>query len=224
MRKIFVPLLLIGLAFGLLQVQDQIKGLRSVSTFVSLVAWAEESSVSIEAFDNDGNLIGKAAGVIISPEGLVLTAGHVVNNATVFKVISSDGSEFSSSKKFNKEGIVDIGFIKLDVSYELPFSHLGNYNDLRKGQDVFIIGNPFGLRLSVMKGIISAFDRDISLFGERPTMQLDISAFPGNSGSPVFDMQGRVIGVFVGQRLGYDSMGIAYAVDVIKELIKDLEL
>lgn len=176
---------------------------------VSLIKRVDPSVVYIEAVDEYGTFIWSGSGVIICPDGLILTAGHVVDGAEAFKIVLSDGREFWSNKSYLSD-VTDVGLIWIDAE-KLPFSSLGNSDNLRKGEEVFIIGCPFGIRLrnTVTAGIISGLERGSDgFFGEKLIIQSDSQSWPGNSGGPVYNMQGRVIGILVGGYWGADGISL----------------
>jgi S1-C subfamily serine protease len=143
-----------------------------------------------------------------------------------------DGREFWSKSSWHRSEISDVGFIQLkdkpcqighpdDISEKLPISYPGNSSGLRKGDDVFIVGCPFGyeLRFTVTKGIVSGFKRDFGgYFGKKMLIQVDAQSWPGNSGGPVYDMRGQIAGILVGGYYGADGIGLVVPVDTIKAL------
>lgn len=204
-------------------------------SLVQVIQRVDPSVVYIEAYGNyephdeygfnrhSCDKLWSGSGVIISENGLVLTAAHVVDGADKFKIILPDGREFWSENTWHRSEISDVGFIQLDISEKLPISYLGKSDRLRKGEDVFIIGCPYGydLRFSVTKGIVSGLERDCDgFFGEKFILQVDAASYPGNSGGPIYNMQGQVIGILVGGYSGgYDNIGLCIPVDVIQGIL-----
>lgn len=193
------------------------------SNLVSLIKQVDPSVVYVEACDYEGNPIWSGSGVIISENGLILTAGHVVKGAGVFKIILSDGREFWTDKSYLSD-VTDAGLIQIDAN-GLPFSHIGNSDDLCKGKKVFIVGSPFGLKLknTVTVGIISGLKRDIDFFGEKLIIQSDAQSWPGDSGGPVFNMNGRVIGILVGGYWGVDGISLCIPSNICRLVINIYE-
>jgi len=186
---------------------------------VSLIRTVDPSVVYVEAVDEYGDRLWSGSGVIISSDGLVLTAGHVIDGAVAFKVILPDGQEFWSNKSY-LSNITDVGLIQIDAE-KLPFSHIGNSDNLRKGEEVFIIGSPLGFNLfnTVTAGIISGLKRDIDFFGEKLMIQSDSASFSGNSGGPVYNMQGRVVGVLVGGYGYYDNISLVIPSNICRLVV-----
>ena len=185
-------------------------------SLVSLIKRVDPSVVYVETIDEYGSRLWSGSGVIISSYGLILTAGHVIDRAEAFKIILPDGREFWSNESY-LSNITDVGLIRIDAE-KLPFSYLGNSDNLRKGEEVFIIGSPLGIELqnTVTAGIISGLKRDIDFFGEKLMIQSDSQSWPGNSGGPVYNMNGRVVGILVGGYWGADGISLIIPSNIIK--------
>lgn len=186
-------------------------------SLVSMIKRVDPSVVYIEAVNEYGDRLWSGSGIIISSDGLILTAGHVIEGAEAFKIVLPDGREFWSNKSY-LSGITDIGLIWVDAE-KLPFSYLGNSDNLRKGEEVFIIGCPFGfeLRNTVTAGIISGLKRDSDgFFGEKLMIQSDAQSWPGNSGGPVYNMQGQIIGILIGGYWGADGISLIVPSNICK--------
>lgn len=226
-RRLLIPLILVALAFGMMRINNRV--LESQNrlvpiNLVQVIQKVEPSVVYVEAQDYEGNRMWSGSGVIISENGLVLTAAHVVNGVDKFKIILPDGREFYSEQSWHRSDISDVGFIQLDLPEDvlLPVSYLGKSGSLRKGEDVFIVGCPFGyeLRFTVTKGIVSGLDRYCDgFFGAKFILQVDAQSWPGNSGGPVYNMRGNVIGILVGGYYGADGIGLCVPVDVVSGLL-----
>ena len=140
----------------------------------------------------------EASGVYVG-NGLILTAGHVVDGADTFVVTFENEPSSYASSTFYQESTVDIGFIYLE-DYDGPVLCFedGGFN---RGDSVWIYGNTFGWlnHFSVTEGIISNICRDCDgFFGEKLLFQVDAASWPGNSGGPVVDDEGEIIGILVG--------------------------
>lgn len=188
---------------------------------VSLINQVDSSVVYVEAHDEYGDRLWFGSGVIINSDGLILTAGHVVERTEAFRVTLLDGREFWTNDSYLSD-VTDVGFIQVDAN-ELPFSYLGNSDNLDKGEKVFIIGSPFGLFNTVTQGIISGFKRDIDLFGEKLIIQSDAQSWPGNSGGPVFNMHGHIVGILVGGYWGADGISLIVPGNIIKLVLNVYE-
>ena len=160
-----------------------------------------------------------ASGVIISKDGLILTAGHVVDKATKITVRLNDGRKFEAIE-WQKENYTDLGLIKID-SDNLPAILLGDSDQEFLGNQVFIIGCPFGKILynTVTTGIVSGLKRDIDFFGEKLMIQVDSQAWPGNSGGGLFNLKGELIGILVGSMRGYDGVSLCVPSNIAKLMI-----
>jgi S1-C subfamily serine protease len=147
--------------------------------------------------DDDG--IGVGSGVIINANGDILTANHVVADATEIEVIFVDGSQ-SAVEIVASEPENDIALLHPNKLPELIVpATLGNLNAMRIGDQAFAIGNPLGLVASMSAGVISGFDRSIPINGGNQRLdgliQFDTAVNPGNSGGPLLNRQGQVIGI-----------------------------
>jgi len=236
-NRIIVIILTMALLLSVVVPRRQTGVVLNQLNLVSIIQRVDPSVVYVEAYgtyeaysydeygfdkQNDQKL-WSGSGVIICPDGLVLTAAHVIEGADRFKVTLPDGQEFWSENAWHRSEISDIGFIQLDVTEKLPVSSLGKSNTLKRGEDVFVIGCPFGydLRFTVTKGIVSGIKRDCDgYFGEKLMLQVDAASFPGNSGGPVYNMRGRIIGILVGGYSGgYDNIGLVIPVGAISGLL-----
>lgn len=211
-----------ALCFPTIYYRQKPKSLESIApqiNLISLIKQVDPSVVYIETYSCEGYKMWSGSGVIISSDGLILTAGHVVRGVARFKIKLLDGRIFLTSKSFSSD-VIDGGLIKIDAE-KLPFSYLGNSDDLRKGERVFIIGSPFGYDLSntVTQGIISGLERDIDLFGEKFVIQSDAQSWPGNSGGPMYNMRGQIMGISVGGYWGADGISVIMPSNICKLLI-----
>jgi S1-C subfamily serine protease len=140
---------------------------------------------------------GVGSGVIINEKCHVLTNNHVVDEAQKLKITLTDGSMFDG-KVIGKDESTDLAIIKLDSTETLPFAKLGNSDDLKIGQIVIAIGNPFALTggPTVTAGILSSLDRKIHFeSGVLELVQTDAAINPGNSGGPLINTKGEVIAI-----------------------------
>ncbi len=184
-------------------------------------------------FDHQGQgarppspVISLGSGFIIDPAGYIVTNNHVIADADQIKVILADQKEYTA-KLVGTDTKTDVAVLKIVAPAPLPAVHFGNSDVARVGDWVLAIGNPFGLGGSVTAGILSAKDRDIRSGPYDDFLQTDAAINKGNSGGPLFNMQGEVIGInsaIFSQSGG--SVGIGFAVPakiaapVVAQLIK----
>jgi serine protease Do len=164
------------------------------------------------------------SGFIITKDGYILTNEHVVENPGKVTVTTQDGRNYVA-KIIGHDDKSDIALLKIDTKHDLAVAPLGNSDDLRVGEWVMAIGNPFGFDHSVTVGIVSAKGRFIPGNYEN-FIQTDASINPGNSGGPLIDTRGDVVGVncAIYTHTG-SSMGIGFAVpiDLVKEELAQLK-
>ena len=134
------------------------------------------------------------SGFIIESSGLIVTNNHVIEDATSINVILTDGRTFTA-KLIGKDKKTDLALLKIETDEELPFVKWGDSDTAKVGNWVLAIGNPFGLVNTVTAGIISARGRDISAGPFDDFIQTDASINRGNSGGPLFNLDGEVIGI-----------------------------
>ena len=138
---------------------------------------------------------GIGSGVIISPDGYIITNNHVVEGATDVKVTLSDRRMFPA-KVIGTDPLTDLAVIKIEVDHSLPTAKVGNSESMQVGDWVLAIGSPFGLQATVTAGIVSAKGRNIVPNRQfQSFIQTDAAINPGNSGGPLVDMKGQVIGI-----------------------------
>jgi len=176
--------------------------------------------------DDDGPL-GRSlgSGFIISDDGYVLTNHHVVDRAKEVKVILSDRREFTA-KVVGSDEQSDVALLKLDAN-GLPFLRTGNSADVKPGQWAVAIGSPFGLDQSVTAGIVSAVQRATSNTQRYvPFIQTDVAINRGNSGGPLLNTSGEVIGInsqIFSNSGGYMGVSFAIPMDVAMNVVEQLK-
>jgi serine protease Do len=134
------------------------------------------------------------SGFIIDPAGYIVTNNHVVENADEIMVVMHDDTELKA-KLIGRDPKTDLALLKVEAGKPLPFVKWGDSNAMRIGDWVLAIGNPFGLGGSVTAGIVSARQRDINAGPYDDFIQTDASINRGNSGGPMFNMDGEVVGI-----------------------------
>lgn len=154
------------------------------------------------------------SGFIISPDGYVVTNNHVIDGADEIEVFLTDGVRLPA-ELVGRDDKTDLAVLKVDAGYDLPFVEFGDSDQAVVGNWVMAIGNPFGLGGSVTLGIVSARNRDIQSGPYDQFIQTDASINQGNSGGPLFDMGGKVVGINTAIiARGGSSLGIGFAVPV----------
>lgn len=170
---------------------------------------------------------GLGSGVIISPDGYIVTNNHVVEGAVDIRVTMSDKRMFSA-KLIGTDPLTDLAVVKINGS-DFPSVPLGDSTKLHPGQSVLAFGNPYGFRFTVTRGIVSALNRA----NPDPTnrrkpgefIQTDAAINPGNSGGPLVDARGEVVGIntfLVSGSGSFSGMGFAIPTQIVKPTIDAL--
>jgi serine protease Do len=158
---------------------------------------------------------GQGSGFIVSGDGLILTNAHVVRDAREVTVRLQDRREFTA-KVLGSDAATDIAVLKIDAR-DLPTVVLGDPKQLQVGDYVLAIGAPFGLQSSATQGIVSAKGRSLPGDSYVPFIQTDAAVNPGNSGGPLFDASGRVVGInaqIYSMSGGFQGLAFAIPIDV----------
>jgi serine protease Do len=167
----------------------------------------------------------RGSGFIISADGTIVTNNHVVKGARTLSVTLDDGTVLPA-KVIGTDPRTDIAILKVDARHPLPFIQLGDSRDVKAGEWVVAMGNPFGLGGSVTAGIVSAVSRDIGAGPYDQFIQVDAPINQGNSGGPLFTQDGKVIGMntAIFSPTG-GSVGIGFAIpsDMIRTVSAQLE-
>lgn len=166
--------------------------------------------------DEDSSVLRQAlgSGFIIDEQGYIITNYHVIENASSINVVLFDNTEVEADIIGGDEK-TDLALIKIDPPYELSKAVFGNSDELRIGDWVLSIGNPFGLGGSVSAGIVSAKSRDIAAGPYDNFIQTDASINQGSSGGPMFNMNGEVIGINTALFSTTGSnMGVGFAIPI----------
>ncbi len=169
---------------------------------------------------------GLGSGVIISPDGYIVTNNHVVDGATDIRVTLHD-RRILAAKLIGRDKLTDLAVIKVNAS-DLPSVPMGDSTTLRPGQTVLAFGNPMGYRFTVTRGIVSALNRPNPAADRRAPgefIQTDAAINPGNSGGPLVDAHGEVIGIntfLVSSSGGFSGMGFAIPTQIVKPTVDAL--
>lgn len=158
---------------------------------------------------------GEGSGFIVDASGIVLTNAHVVKDASEVQVKLTDRREFKA-RVLGVDERTDVAVLRIDADH-LPTVQLGDSSRLRPGSWVVAIGSPFGFENTVTSGIVSAKARSLPGDGAVPFIQTDVAVNPGNSGGPLFDLNGRVVGInsqIYSQTGGYQGVSFAIPIEV----------
>ncbi|MGZ8212846.1 MAG: DegQ family serine endoprotease [Burkholderiales bacterium] len=164
------------------------------------------------------------SGFIISADGFVLTNAHVVEAADEITVKLTDKREFKA-RVIGSDRRTDIALLKIDAN-GLPFVRFGNPERLRVGEWVVAIGSPFGFENSVTAGIVSAKGRSLPQENFVPFIQTDVAVNPGNSGGPLFNLRGEVVGInsaIYSRTGGFMGLSFAIPIDVANDIVQQLK-
>lgn len=178
---------------------------------------------------------GLGSGYIISEDGYILTNDHVAGNATKISVTLTTG-ETVTAKLIGSDPVSDVALLKIDKK-GLPFINFGNSDNIIIGEWVIALGNPFGLfeindKPTVTVGVVSATNMKVSAEGNRvykDMIQTDASINSGNSGGPLVDAEGNVIGmntiIYTGSQFSQGSIGVGFAISInrVKKIMEELK-
>lgn len=168
---------------------------------------------------------GVGSGFVISEDGLVVTNQHVVDNAETVRIKFADGTALDA-KVVGADPLTDIALLKVEADKPLPTVKFGDSDAVRVGDEVIAMGNPFGLGGTVTSGIVSAKARDIQSGPFDDYIQTDAAINKGNSGGPLFNADGEVIGMNTAIfSPDGGSVGIGFAVpsDMVKTIVEDIK-
>ncbi|HOW96958.1 MAG TPA: trypsin-like peptidase domain-containing protein [Kiritimatiellia bacterium] len=164
-------------------------------------------------------LAGQGSGVIVRPDGYVLTSHHVIAGAEQVEVVLDDGTKYPADL-VGRDPLTDLAVLKIKAPAETKFTAIepGDSDALRVGEFVIAVGSPFSLDSSVTLGIVSQKGRSVGRLPYEDFIQTDASINPGNSGGPLVDVDGRMVGINAmiqtGGPMVQGSIGIGFAVPV----------
>lgn len=174
------------------------------------------SIVFIEAIS--GEEISTGTGIVVGKNGEILTSAHVIDKNSQIEVTTAKGEVYKGSILFKPNNKDDLMLIKIQPKSALPVIKLGDSSELKVGQKVLAVGNPFGFSGTLTTGIISRIDY------ERNKIQTDAAINPGNSGGPIVNANGEVIGIsqsIFNPDNNHSNIGIGFAIPVndVKQLL-----
>lgn len=162
---------------------------------------------------------GQGSGFIVSADGIILTNAHVVRDAKEVTVKLTDRREYRA-KVLGADPKTDIAVLRIDAK-NLPVVALGKTSELRVGEWVLAIGSPFGFENTVTAGVVSAKGRSLPDDSTVPFIQTDVAVNPGNSGGPLFNTRGEVVGInsqIYSRSGGYQGVSFAIPIDVVEKV------
>lgn len=168
---------------------------------------------------------GLGSGFIISSDGYILTNEHVIEGATeVYVTVTGFDGDFKAEVA-GADYDLDLALLKINAGSELPFLTLGNSDQVRVGNWVIAIGNPYGLDHTVTCGVISAKGRPVTVQGRQyeNLLQTDASINPGNSGGPLLNLEGEVIGINTAINAQAQGIGFAIPASTVLHVLEDLK-
>jgi len=195
-------------------------------TVASTVERAQDAVVYIGAEKNGsrGRQSGAGSGFLFTPDGYLLTNSHVVHGASALQVVSPDGTR-REAQLVGEDPETDLAVLRIGASRALAHLELGDSSRLRVGQIAIAIGNPLGFNHTVTSGIVSALGRSLRSSAGRMidnVIQTDAALNPGNSGGPLLDTRGRVIGVNTAIIPGAQAICFAVGVNSAKWVVTQL--
>src|SRR3984957_8130728 len=171
---------------------------------------------------------GMGSGVVISPDGYIVTNNHVVDGAVDIRVTTSN-RRVLKAKLIGTDPLTDLAVIKVDASAGLPSVPWGDSKEVRPGQTVLAFGNPYGFRFTVTRGIVSAINRPNPDVSDRRKpgefIQTDAAINPGNSGGPLVDARGEVVGIntfLISPSGSFSGMGFAIPAQIVRPTVEAL--
>lgn len=167
---------------------------------------------------------GLGSGFITSKDGYILTNEHVIEGASKIAVTVVGFDKYFTAKVVGADFDLDLALLKIDAGADLPFLNLGNSDQIRVGNWVIAIGNPYGLDHTVTTGVISAKGRPITVQDRRyeNLLQTDASINPGNSGGPLLNMRGEVIGINTAINAQAQGIGFAIPTSTVLRVLQDM--
>lgn len=177
----------------------------------------ESSILAVVSIKTD---VSQGSGFIINRQGFIVTNAHVLSGAHYAKALTYN-QELKDAGLIGYDANLDVALLKIEGNYD--FLELDNSNDVRVGEKVIAVGNPLGLSFTVTEGIVSAVDR-LGLNNLPYYIQTDVSLNPGNSGGPLINKKGKVIGINNFKVGGSEGLGFALESNQIRLKINEISL
>lgn len=168
--------------------------------------------------------IGTGSGVIISPDGYIITNNHVIAGAKELSITLNDNSIYEA-KIIGSDEKTDIALLKIEADEDLPYVTFGDSDQARIGEWVLAVGNPFNLNSTVTAGIISAKSRDLSGRNSQSFIQTDAAVNPGNSGGALVNINGDLVGIntaISSQTGSYIGYSFAVPSNIARKVVEDI--
>ncbi len=169
---------------------------------------------------------GVGAGVVFDPSGLIVTNHHVIENAADIRVTLHDGT-ILEAEVVGVDDWTDLAVLRVKTDEQLPYADFGDTDQVRVGDWAIAIGDPFGLSKSVSLGIVSAMGRNLSADSPKvPLLQIDAAVNRGNSGGPLFNTSGQVIGIntmIISPSGASAGVGLAVPSSVVKDIVTTIQ-
>lgn len=168
--------------------------------------------------------VGTGSGVIITQDGYIVTNNHVIQNANELEVTLNNNKTYKA-KLVGTDSKMDIALLKVDTNEKLPYATFGNSDDIKVGEWVLAVGNPYNLTSTVTAGIVSAKARNLSKDGIQSFIQTDAAVNPGNSGGALVNTRGELVGIntMISSTTG-SYVGYSFAVpsNITRKIVEDL--
>ena len=168
--------------------------------------------------------IGTGSGVIISPDGYIITNNHVIDNAQSIEISTNDNKTYNA-ELIGTDPNTDIALLKINTDEELTYTTFGDSDSVKVGEWVLAVGNPFNLTSTVTAGIISAKSRDLSGKNMQSFLQTDAAVNPGNSGGALVNTKGELIGIntaISSQTGSYIGYSFAVPSNIARKVVEDI--
>tara|TARA_B100000949_G_scaffold230057_1_gene239874 strand:- start:3873 stop:5273 length:1401 start_codon:yes stop_codon:yes gene_type:complete len=168
--------------------------------------------------------VGTGSGVIISPDGYIVTNNHVISNSSQLEVVLNNNKSYEA-EVIGTDPDSDIALLKIDAEDTLPYLAFGDSDNTKIGEWVLAVGNPFNLTSTVTAGIVSAKARSLSRTGAQSFIQTDAAVNPGNSGGALVNTNGDLIGIntaITSQTGSYIGYAFAVPSNIAKKVVEDI--